>query len=238
MTHPPDRVPPIAQTQKQSQHQEQENTVVELLKTLGLSAILAFGIRTFVAEARFIPTGSMIPTLLVDDRLIVDKITYHFKTLHRGDIVVFRPTTQLKQENYKDAFIKRVIGLPGEEVKIKEGNVYINGTALQENYIAGARETNSTQLEGLFSERGTSVDVCKNKTPYLTRKQEGKETVWETTIPTNSYLVMGDNRNNSYDSRCWGVVAREDIIGRAVVRFWPPNRVGGINKEPIYPTPQ
>jgi signal peptidase I len=237
MTHPQDRVPPIVQTQHQPQRQEQENTVVELLKTLGLSAILAFGIRTFVAEARFIPSGSMIPTLLVDDRLIVDKITYHFQTLHRGDIVVFRPTEQLKQERYKDAFIKRVIGLPGEKVTIKEGNVYINDTRLQENYTADAGD-NSTELEGLFSERGTSVDVCKNKPPYLTRKQEGKETVWETTIPENSYLVMGDNRNNSYDSRCWGVVPREDIIGRAVVRFWPPNRVGGINKEPIYPTSQ
>lgn len=213
---------------------KEENPWVETVKTLGLSAVLAFGIRTFVAEARYIPSGSMLPTLQINDRLIVDKISYHFQELHRGDIVVFNPTETLKQEHYTDAFIKRVIGLPGDTVKIEDGEVSINGKPLEEPYTA---QTNSPSdgLVGLVSSNGTSVDVCKNKPPYFVKQEQGSTAVWTATVPPDSYLVMGDNRNNSYDSRCWGVVAHDDIIGRAIVRFWPPQRVGTINSQPLYP---
>lgn len=214
---------------------KEENPWVETIKTLGLSAVLAFGIRTFVAEARYIPSGSMLPTLQINDRLIIDKISYHFQDLHRGDIVVFNPTETLKQEHYKDAFIKRVIGLPGDTVKIEEGRVYINEKPLEEPYTAQTDHANPEGLAGLVATPGTSVDVCKNKPPYFVKQEQGSETVWTATVPPDSYLVMGDNRNNSYDSRCWGVVAHDDIIGRAVVRFWPPQRVGGINPQPLYP---
>ncbi|RMG13403.1 MAG: signal peptidase I [Cyanobacteria bacterium J055] len=229
MTQFSDRVP-----EKTSQPQE-ENPWVETVKTLGLSAILAFGIRTFVAEARYIPSGSMLPTLQINDRLIIDKVSYHFKDLHRGDIVVFRPTETLKQEHYKDAFIKRVIGLPGETVEIENGRVYINGQPLEEPYTTQTEGSDLKGLESLLSPSETSVDVCKNNPPYFEKQDKGNEIVWTATVPQNSYLVMGDNRNNSYDSRCWGVVSREDIIGRAVVRFWPPQRVGGIDQQPLYP---
>lgn len=214
---------------------KEENPWVETVKTLGLSAVLAFGIRTFVAEARYIPSGSMLPTLQINDRLIIDKISYHFKDLHRGDIVVFNPTETLKQEHYKDAFIKRVIGLPGDTVKIEDGRVYINEKPLEEPYTAQTDNANSEGLVGLVASPGTSVDVCKNKPPYFEKQEQGSVEVWTATVPPDSYLVMGDNRNNSYDSRCWGVVAHDDIIGRAVIRFWPPQRVGGINPQPLYP---
>jgi signal peptidase I len=177
-----------------------ENPWVEVGKTIALSAVLAFGIRTFVAEARYIPSGSMLPTLQINDRLIVDKVGYHFKNPQRGDIIVFSPTETLKRQNFHDAFIKRVIGLPGEKVEIKGGRVYINGTALRENYL--------------------------NETPQY---QWGPQTV-----PPESYLVLGDNRNNSYDSHYWGFVPRDKIIGRAVVRFWPFDRAGEIDPEPNY----
>lgn len=228
MTQFSDRAP-----EKTSQPQE-ENPWMETVKTLGLSAILAFGIRTFVAEARYIPSGSMLPTLQINDRLIIDKVSYHFKELHRGDIVVFKPTETLKQEHYKDAFIKRVIGLPGDTVEIEDGRVYINGKPLEEPYTAQGEGEDLKGLENLLSPSETSVDVCKNKPPYFEKQDKGNEIVWTATVPPNSYLVMGDNRNNSYDSRCWGVVDRNDIIGRAVVRFWPPQRVGGIDKQPLY----
>jgi signal peptidase I len=214
---------------------KEENPWVETVKTLGLSAVLAFGIRTFVAEARYIPSGSMLPTLQINDRLIVDKISYHFKNLHRGDIVVFNPTETLKQEHYKDAFIKRVIGLPGDTVEIENGRVYINGKPLEEPYTAQTDNPNSEGLVGLVANPGTSVDVCKNKPPYFVKQEKGNAAIWTATVPPDSYLVMGDNRNNSYDSRCWGVVAHDDIIGRAAIRFWPPQRVGGINPQPLYP---
>ncbi len=176
-----------------------ENPWTEAVKTIALSAILAFGIRTFVAEARYIPSGSMEPTLLVNDRLIVDKLGYHFKDPQRGDIIVFSPTDALEKQNFHDAFIKRVIGLPGETVEVKGGRVFVNGQALRENYI-----------------------------------KEIPDYQWgPRTVPQGSYLVLGDNRNNSYDSHYWGFVPRDKIIGRAVIRFWPVDRVGGIS-EPSY----
>ena len=108
----------------------------ENLNVLGLSAIFALGIRTFIAEARYIPSGSMEPTLQINDRLIIDKISYDFSSPTRGDLVVFNPTRTLRQEKFHDAFIKRVIGLPGETVAVRNGRVYVNGSALTETYIA------------------------------------------------------------------------------------------------------
>jgi len=175
--------------------QKTENPWVEGFKTIGLSVFLAIGIRSFVAEARYIPSGSMEPTLQINDRLIIDKISYNFRQPQRGDIVVFSPTEALKQQNFKDAFIKRVIGLPGETVEVKGGRVYVNGQILREQYI----------------------------------EEEPEYSYGPVTVPEDNYLVLGDNRNNSYDSHFWGFVPRENIIGRAIVRFWPLNRVGEVD---------
>ncbi|MBD2314552.1 signal peptidase I [Desertifilum sp. FACHB-1129] len=203
-----------------------ENPWVEGLKTIGLSAILAFGIRTFVAEARYIPSGSMLPTLQINDRLIIDKLGYRFQTPKRGDIVVFSPTEVLLQENpsLKDAFIKRVIALPGETIELRNGQVYIDGTPLSENYVASDLYP-AEPVNAASEHQMTEIDVCPPNQRYLATPM---------TIPENSYLVLGDNRNNSYDSRCWGVVPRDHIIGRAVVRFWPVNNLGKIDSEPPY----
>lgn len=175
-----------------------ENPWLEVLKTIGLSLVLALGIRQFVAEARYIPSESMVPTLQVNDRLIVEKLDYYFHAPQRGDVIVFWPPERLHQLNptLKDAFIKRVIGLPGEKIEVKGGVVYINDRPLREEYIAAPPDY-----------------------------QWGPEIV-----PQNSYLVLGDNRNNSYDSHFWGYVPRKNIIGRAAFRFWPPNRMGGIDR--------
>jgi signal peptidase I len=175
--------------------QKPENPWVEGLKTIGLSVFLAIGIRSFVAEARYIPSGSMEPTLQINDRLIIDKISYNFRQPQRGDIVVFSPTDALKQQNFKDAFIKRVIALPGETVEVKGGRVYVNGQSLREQYI----------------------------------EEEPEYSYGPVTVPEDNYLVLGDNRNNSYDSHYWGFVPRKNIIGRAIVRFWPLNRVGEVD---------
>jgi signal peptidase I len=173
----------------------------EELKVLGLSLLLSFGIRTFVAEARYIPSGSMEPTLQINDRLIIDKLTYDFSSPQRGDIIVFNPTQTLRQEHFHDAFIKRVIGLPGETVGIHNGMVYINGSPLKERYLAASPNYQWGPV----------------------------------TVPANSYLVLGDNRNNSYDSHYWGFVPRHDIIGRAIFRFYPLSRMGELNR-PVYVT--
>jgi len=180
------------------QQPDYENPWIEGIKTIGLSLLLAFGIRTFIAEARYIPSGSMEPTLQINDRLIIDKVGYRFGDPERGDIVVFDPTDTLLQQNFRDAFIKRVIGLPGETVEVKGGRVFVNGRPLEEDYIAA-------------------------KPDY----QWGPEVV-----PEAAYLVLGDNRNSSYDSHYWGFVPRDRIIGRAVVRFWPLERAGTIPEPP------
>jgi signal peptidase I len=176
------------------------NPVVEGLQTLGLSIVLALGIRTFVAEARYIPSGSMEPTLEINDRLVVEKISYHLNSPQRGDIIVFWPPESLFPEEAprKDAFIKRVIGLPGETVEVRDGTVFVDGTALEEDYI----------------------------------KAEPNYTWGAETVDAESYLVLGDNRNSSFDSHAWepdSFVPEDNIIGKAVVRFWPPSRIGGLN---------
>jgi signal peptidase I len=171
------------------------NPVVEGLQTLGLSIVLALGIRTFVAEARYIPSGSMEPTLIKNDRLVVEKISYYFNPPIRGDIVVFWPPDSLFPEGKRrDAFIKRVIGEPGDMVEIINEQVFIDGVPLEEDYIKAP--------------------------PNYTWGPE--------TVPEGQYLVLGDNRNSSFDSHSWGFVPAENIIGKAVVRFWPPSRIGGL----------
>lgn len=178
------------------------NLWLEGVKTVGLSLVFAFGFHTLVAESRYVASGSMLPTLEVNDRLLIDKLSYRWSNPGRGDIIVFSPTEKLKQENVRDTLIKRVIGLPGEKVEIKEGRVFINNRPLREKYIA----------ENL-------------------RYQWGP-----VTVPPNSYLVMGDNRDFSYDGRYWGFVPRDYIIGKAVIRYWSPDRMGQLDQHPIYPT--
>jgi signal peptidase I len=161
---------------------------------IAIALLLAFIIRTFIAEPRYIPSASMVPTLLKDDRLVVEKVSYYFHAPDFGDIVVFNPPVELQSRGYpKDqAFIKRIIGRPGDKLKITEGKVYLNGEPLEENYIAEPPESPMKEVK----------------------------------VPTGEYFVMGDNRNDSNDSRYWGFLPKQNIIGRAVFRFWPLNRGG------------
>jgi signal peptidase I len=170
----------------------------EIATTVATALVLALGLRTFIVEARWIPSPSMVPTLAIEDRLIVEKVGYKFGKPQRGDIVVFNPTARLEREKYKDAFIKRVIGIPGDRVEVKNGKVFIDGKALKEGYIA--------------------------EVPLYTWGPQ--------TIPPGEYLVLGDNRNNSYDGHFWGFVPQDKIVGKAVLRFWPLNRLGGLSNDP------
>lgn len=197
---------PLPESESSTPTPKAENPWIETGKTILLSAFLALGIRNFVAEARYIPSGSMLPTLQINDRLIIDKVSYRFSNPVRGDIVVFNPTAELERQKFQDAFIKRVIGLPGDRVEVKAGKVYVNDKVLAEKYIDEAPQYNwkSTEL-----------------TP-------------DGIVPEGHYLVLGDNRNNSYDSHYWGFVPKDKIVGKAVVRFWPINRAGGIDPQPDY----
>ena len=185
---------------KSNQPPKASHFALEALKTIGLSLFFAFGIRTSVAQSVFIASGSMKPTLEIDDRLIVDKLSYHFQEPQRGDIVVFSAPAQALAvcglpPNFGAPFIKRAIGLPGDRVEVKSGKIYVNGLLLQESYPA--------------------------KSPQYS---------WgPATVPPKSYLMLGDNRNNSCDGHYWGFVPRERIIGKAIVRSWPIDRLGNPN---------
>jgi signal peptidase I len=100
-----------------------------------VSGFMVLPIRLFVAEARFIPSASMEPTLAVADRIVVNKLAYAFNPPQRGDLIIFNPTETLRQQRFKDAFIKRIVGLPGDTVEVRDGKVWINGKALSEKYV-------------------------------------------------------------------------------------------------------
>lgn len=170
----------------------------ENAQILFIALILALLIRTFVAEPRFIPSDSMLPTLQVGDRLVVEKVSYYFHPPQLGDIIVFDPPPQLQIQGYaKDqAFIKRIIGTPGQVVQVQDGKVYVDNQPLAEPYIAEA--------------------------PYYNWGPQQ--------VPADEFFVMGDNRNNSNDSHIWGFLPRQNIIGRAWLRFWTPKRIGWIER--------
>lgn len=121
----------------------------ENLQIIAIALALALFIRAFVAEPRYIPSDSMLPTLEVGDRLVVEKISYRFRTPATGEIIVFDPPQQLQIQGYaKDqAFIKRVIGTPGQTVQVQDGKVYLNDTPLEEGYIAEPPAYNMEQVQ-------------------------------------------------------------------------------------------
>lgn len=185
----------------------------ELPVLLLIAFALAFLLRTFVVQVFYIPSESMLQTLQVDDRIVVEKVTYRFGGPERGDVVVFagespfpEPEMSTTQRVVRgvgqflgvvpvDArdLVKRVIGLPGDHVVIEDGRVSVNGTALEEPYAM------LDEHDGAY------------------------------TVPAGSLFVLGDNRANSADSRSQlGYVPIADVVGRAVVTIWPLDRIGAI----------
>jgi signal peptidase I len=159
---------------------------------------VAVAIRTFVVQTFYIPSASMQPTLMIGDRILVDKLSYHLHDVHRGDIVVFGKPPNDISPGIKD-LIKRVVGLPGETISTRTGEVYINGSELAEPWLP----------KGQVPVPGGPSCVLQT-----------------TTIPSGEYYVMGDNRGNSEDSRCFGPISGKLIVGRAFVRVWPLSRLG------------
>lgn len=141
-------------------------------------------------ETRYLPTASMEPTLKVDDRVLVHKKAYESAFPQRGDIILFNPTKELREQNFNGPFIQRVVGLPGETIAIKNGKVYIDNQPIKE-------------------------DFCNEPRKYI---------IEPTQIPEHAYYVLGDNCNNSYDSKYWGYLSEDLIIGKAVSIFFPPSR--------------
>ena len=187
-----------------------KSTLREYFESIVIAVILALFIRTFVVQAFKIPTGSMEENLLIGDHLLVNKFVFGpsatplerallpMGSLKRGEVVVFK----YPEEPDRD-FIKRVIGLPGETVELREKKVYINGTPLNEPYVHFLAPP---RIGGTEFNEVTSFDVRERYGPV--------------TVPPNQYFVMGDNRDNSQDSRYWGFLPRDYIKGKALVIYW------------------
>ncbi len=178
----------------------------DTIEAVVVALLLAFVIRAFVVQAFKIPSGSMLETLQIGDHLLVTKFAYDVrlpsniwldttdgKVLYksgdpeRGDIVVFK----FPEDERKD-FIKRVIGLPGDTIEIREKVVTINGEVIDEPYV--------------MHTKANMMPIRDNFGPF--------------TVPADQFFVMGDNREGSYDSRWWGTVKREKIVGKALVIYW------------------
>jgi signal peptidase I len=189
-------------------------SLLELVTIVAVALGLALGIQAFLVKPFRIPSESMVPTLQIGQRVLVDRISKNFSDYGRGDILVFKPpagadTTSCGVQHSETSpcptatkdrsdtnFIKRVVGLPGERLKVIDGAVYINGRRQKEDFARLDSECGICNLPG------------------------------EITIPEGHYFMMGDNRGASADSREWGPVPKKWMIGQAFMTYWPPNRIG------------
>lgn len=179
---------------------------VEWVAVIAGAIFIAVIIRTFVFQTFWIPSPSMATTLVKNDRVLVNKVAYRFHDVHRGDVVVFERPDNMAASDIKD-LIKRVIALPGERVTIAEGKVLIDGKVLDEPYTDGL-PTEANVGCGAGDTTGIDADGL--------------------VIPEGRVLVMGDNRTNSDDGRCFGPIDEDLIVGRAFLIMWPPSKMGGL----------
>jgi signal peptidase I len=182
-----------------------KSLVREYGEAIVIAILLALVIRTLVVQAFTIPSGSMMDTLLVGDYILVNKFLYGpevpftdlrlpgLRVPHRGDIIVFK----YPQDEKRD-FIKRIIGTPGDAVQVRGEDVYVNGQRLTEPYTKHTSPT--AHLGSAYCGYAYACEPTK--------------------VPTDSYFVMGDNRDNSQDSRYWGFVRRDKIKGKAFLIYW------------------
>jgi signal peptidase I len=180
-----------------------KSQVREMFESICVAVILAFFVRTFVVQAFKIPSGSMEPNLLIGDHLLVNKFVaaptltrvedtlLPIQTIHRGDVIVFKHPKIPERD-----LIKRTIGLPGDTIELRDGHVYVNGKALDEPYVHFLLPPSADLGEG-----------------------DPRRTYGPVTVPEGQYFMMGDNRDNSEDSRYWGFLPREYVKGKALFLY-------------------
>ena len=199
-----------------SQQQSTRGSFVELITIVVVALGLALGIQAFLVKPFRIPSESMVPTLTVNQRVLVDRVSFRFSEPSRGDIVVFKPPRGADEnlcgvrhssesacpkptrERSDTNFIKRIVAVGGDRLKVIDGNVYLNGKRQRETFIRPDAQ----------------CEICNLPE--------------EITIPDGHYFMMGDNRGESADSREWGPVPEDWMIGNAFMTYWPPGKVGGL----------
>lgn len=225
----------------------------EYVEAIAIAVLLALAIRSFVVQAFKIPSGSMIPTLLIGDHLLVNKLIYRFRTPARGEVAVFK-----FPQDRKTDFIKRVVALPGDDVELNDGKLIVNRSPVPDEHASyGAarltglerfmkpfhvpRKGETVRLEGpnvklyqllVANEikeqeggRAADVEAFDLEAGPDGRIADGRIRVDGKTLETwkvgEDYLfMMGDNRDNSFDSRFWGPVRLDDVVGKAMVIYW------------------
>jgi signal peptidase I len=177
---------------------------------VALAAVaLALLLQAFVVKPYRIPSPSMVDTLRPGDRVLVNRVAYHLREPERGDIIVFRypldPGT---------VYIKRVVGLPGDTLELRDGRVVVNGNVLDEPYVHGSGGAPDLTEAAPVRGDGTMHDPWSLAAPF--------------TVPADAYFVLGDNRLESDDSRFWGTVPRPNLIGVGFMTYWPVSRLGAL----------
>ena len=197
---PPDDIDEIGTPAPVAGRGRQSRWIREAVVVVLVALVVALVLRTFVVQTFYIPSGSMEPTLQVGDRILVNKLSYHLHSVHRGDIIVFaRPPAENCGGPQVDDLVKRVIGLPGDVISVSRGYVDINGKRLDETWLPASRQGITGQ--------GPAGNAFNLASPYK--------------VKANNYFVMGDNRMDSCDSRYWGTVPSSLIVGKVELRVWP-----------------
>jgi signal peptidase I len=209
-----------------------EETPFEALASICSILVIGLFILTFLGQNMVIPSGSMKKTLLVGDHLLVDQITFspptkwmplvHYREPRRGDIVVFHKPVQAGNGEYM-TLVKRLIGLPGDHIHLRNGIVILNGVAQDQTH---AQPTTPENHSDFLDEFPSIAPVSTSGDP-----NQGTPDAWavdfpnhlengDLVVPPGKYFMMGDNRHNSLDSRYWGFVPRENIVGRPLFNYW------------------
>ena len=189
----------------------------EVVETLVLTLLIYLVIHNFVAQPFEVQQSSMVPTIVDGEYILIDKLTTRFNGYEYGDVVVFNPPSESGLATNGIPFIKRIIGLPGDTVSLENGRVFVtrpgqSPVRIEEPYV-------------VTEEDGSTAAT-------LPRDPSGLETEW--VVPEGSYFVMGDNRPHSQDSRAFGPIEEDLILGRAWLRYFPLERIGIIDR-PEYP---
>jgi len=215
---------------------ERRHSALEFVDSGLIALVLVFFfIRPFVVQAFYIPSGSMRMTLLENDRILVNKWIYRLRPPQRQDIVVFKaPPKALGNNKEKKDFIKRLIGLPGDVVEVRDGKVYVNNKPLYEPYLREPPEYDMKIVDGEVYEilPYSQYPVHRNNEPVLDdREVERILAAPPGKVPPGYLLVLGDNRNDSNDGHKWGFLPRRNLLGKAMVIFYPLQRIRLLDHE-------